>query len=209
MGQSSRSGRKRDPSRDVALLGAALDVLAEVGYEGLTMDAVAERVRASKATLYRRWSSKQDLLLAAIAHLEGDPIEPSQLPDTGTLRGDLLAMFKPDSVEGSEHRFRVIVGLSSLLVRGGELRAAVERLLTNPWTEAHRVLMRRAVARGEVSEDADIESVAQVLPSMAAYRTLIQQLPFDAEFLVTIVDGVLLPALHGAALPFERAGPSE
>lgn len=199
-----RPGRRRDPSRDLAILSAALEVLADVGYEGLTMDAVAERAKAGKATLYRRWSSKEELLLAAVHHLRGGPIDEDDLPDTGSLRADLLALFRPDSVEATDQRFRVILGLTSLLVRGGELRHAVEEVLASPWTDAYRTMMRRAAERGEIPASADLDTIAQVVPAVAAHRTLVQQRPFDREFLVTMIDHVILPALHGAPVTGQR-----
>ena len=203
-GAAPRGGRKRDDSRDAAILDAALDVLTETGYDGMTMDAVADRARAGKATLYRRWSSKEELVLAAVHHLRGGPIDPADLPDTGSLREDLLALFRPDSVEATEHRLNVIAGLASLLVRGGALRGAVEEVLSTPWTDAHHALMRRAADRGEIPPDADIDVLSRVAASMAAYRSLVQQLPFDREFLVQMVDVVILPALRGGGAAGDR-----
>src|SRR3954451_7532673 len=75
--------------RERQILDAALEVLAEVGYDRLTMDAVAHRAKASKATLYRRWNSKATLVVEALARTKGVPV----VPDTGDLRGDLLSAF--------------------------------------------------------------------------------------------------------------------
>src|SRR5918995_1165310 len=75
--------------REQEILDATIDILAEVGYDRLTMDAVAARARASKATLYRRWSSKVSLVIDALLLQKG----PTTIPDTGTLRGDLLEVF--------------------------------------------------------------------------------------------------------------------
>jgi AcrR family transcriptional regulator len=92
----AQSGRKRDISLDSALLDATLDVLAEVGAAGLTMDAVAARAGSGKAALYRRWSSKSELIIAAVARMKRNQVDLANLPDTGTLRGDLLALFRPE-----------------------------------------------------------------------------------------------------------------
>src|SRR5215467_12573472 len=75
--------------REQEILTAALEVLADVGYDRLTMDAVAQRAKASKATLYRRWNSKATLVVEALARTKGVPVTP----DTGALRSDLLAAF--------------------------------------------------------------------------------------------------------------------
>src|SRR3954447_6644599 len=82
-------GRPRDESRDAVILAATLEVLADVGYDRLTMDAVAARAKASKATLYRRWTNKVTLVIEALQHAKS----PTDVPDTGSLREDLLAAF--------------------------------------------------------------------------------------------------------------------
>src|SRR3954463_10749511 len=75
--------------REQQIFQATLEVLAEVGYDRLTMDAVAARAKASKATLYRRWTNKVSLVIEALQHSKG----PTELPDTGSLRGDLMGVF--------------------------------------------------------------------------------------------------------------------
>lgn len=196
--QTARLGRKRDHTRDEDILEATLNVLAEVGYGGMSMDMVAAHAGAGKATIYRRWSSKEALILDAVAHMKSKQVDLDSLPDTGTLRSDLLALFKPQSIEESERRLKVMTGLTSMLSAQQGLADAVNAAIVEPWAAAHRMLMQRAVERGEISESADIETASQIIPSMAAYRSLIQRRPFEKEFLVTLIDGVLLPALHNA-----------
>lgn len=191
-----RSGRKRDPTRDGAILDAAIEVLGEVGYAALTMDAVAVRARAGKATVYRRWSSKEELILDAVDRLKSQQVPLDPLPDTGTLRGDLVALFRPQSAEEDERRDRAAAGLVSMLSHHSAFAEAAHSALVEPWADAHRILMRRAVDRGEVAATVDIETICQVLPTMAAYRALVRRRPFDREFLLASVDGVLMPALR-------------
>ncbi len=188
-------GRKRDPERDAAILNAAIDVLAESGYDGMTMDMVASRAKAGKATVYRRWSSKAELILDAVSHLKRGQINLESLPDTGTLRGDLLALFKPDSADEAERKMRVMAGLASVLLQNPQLAEAGNAAIVEPWAVVNRLLMVRSLERGEISASADIDAACQVLPSMAAYRALVQRRPFDLQFLTTMIDGVLLPAL--------------
>jgi len=189
-------GRRRDPSRDAQLLEATLEVLAEVGAAGLTMDLVAARAGAGKATIYRRWTSKTELVIDAVAHMKRKQIDFEHLPDTGTLRGDLLALFKPQSLEESERKLKIMAGLASLLSQDQSLADAANAAVVQPWAQAHLALMRRALERGEISASADIDTLSQVLPSMSAYRGLVQRKPFDRAFLVSMVDGVLMPALR-------------
>lgn len=191
----ARLGRKRDHTRDDDILDATLNVLAEVGYEGLTMDMVAARAGAGKATIYRRWSSKEELMLDAVARMKRMQVDLEHLPDTGTLRGDLLALFKPQSIEESERKLKIMTGLASMLSAHQGLAEMVNAAIVEPWAIAHRIFMQRAIDRGEISASADIETASQIIPSMSAYRALIQRKPFEKEFLVTLIDGVLLPAL--------------
>lgn len=190
------TGRKRDPSRDATILEATLDVLAEVGATGMTMDMVAARAGAGKATIYRRWTSKEELVLDAIAHMKRLQVDLERLPDTGTLRGDLLGLFKPQSLEERERRLKIMNGLASLLAQDPTLADAANAAVVQPWADAHLALMRRAVERGEISARADIDTLSRLIPSMAAYRTLVERKPIDLAFLMTMVDGVVVPALR-------------
>lgn len=188
-------GRKRDHSRDAEILDAALDVLADVGYIGLTIDMVAARAHAGKGALYRRWPSKAELVLDAIGHMKRNQVDIEHLPDTGNLRDDLLGLFKPQSIEEGERRLKIMAGLASLLSHDQTFAEAGNAAIVEPWANAHRLFMQRAIDRGEIPATADIDTLSQVIPSIAAYRALIQRKPFDRNFLVTMVDSVLLPAL--------------
>lgn len=191
-------GRKRDATRDEEILQAMLDVLADIGDSGkiVTMDMVAERAAAGKATIYRRWASKEDLILAAVAHMKSKQVDLAHLPDTGTLRGDLLALFKPESVEEAERKLNIMKALTALLASQQKLAEGINVAIVEPWATAHYTLMERAAARGEIAQTADIETLSQLIPSLAAYRALIQRKPFEKQFLITLIDGVLLPALR-------------
>lgn len=190
-----RLGRKRDHTRDEAILDAAIEVLGEVGYTAMTIDAVALRARAGKATVYRRWASKEDLVLDAVDRLKVQQVPSDPLPDTGTLRGDLIALFRPQSAEEGARRDRAAAGLVSMLSHHSAFADAAHSAFVDPWADAHRAIMRRAVERGEVAEAVDVETICQVLPTMAAYRALVQRKPFDKDFLVAAIDGLLMPAL--------------
>jgi AcrR family transcriptional regulator len=190
-----RPGRRRNHARDPEILQAALDVLADTGYDGMTIDMVAARAKAGKATLYRRWPSKAELVLDAVACMKQNDIDHAHLPDTGTLRGDLIAMIKPHSIEDSERKLRIMAGLVSMLSRDPDLAEAVNAVIVEPRAAVSRILMRRAADRGEISPDCDIETLSLITPSMTAYRVLVLKKPVDRPFLVSLIDGVLLPAV--------------
>jgi AcrR family transcriptional regulator len=197
-GQEARLGRKRDPGRDADILNATLDVLAESGYAGMTMDVVAARAKAGKATVYRRWASKEALVIDAIAHMSRGMVDRDHLPDTGTLRGDLIALIRPQSLVEGEHRIRVMGALGALLAQEPGLADAVNSAANEPWVEVHEVLMRRAIARGEYAEPEYFSTLTRVVSSMAMHRVLIQRQAVTREFLISLIDGVLIPALRCA-----------
>ena len=88
------------------ILEAALLVLADAGYDGLTIDKVAIQAGAARATVYRRWPTKADLVLAAAKQLSHSDVGLDQLPDTGSLRGDMVAMILPQTEEEEQFRMR-------------------------------------------------------------------------------------------------------
>jgi len=187
-------GRKRDHTRDPEILECALDVLAETGYEGMTVDMVATRAKAGKATLYRRWASKAELVLDAVACMKSNDIDLDALPDTGTLRGDLVAMIKPPSIRDGERKMKVMAGIVSMLARNPELAEAARLALVEPRANINRILFQRAIDRGEIPADVDVERLCLIGPSMVAYRVLMLRRPVDREFLISNIDGVILPA---------------
>lgn len=191
---TAKLGRKRDLTRDPEILDATLDVLAETGYDGMTIDMVAARAKAGKATVYRRWASKGELVIDAVACMKTADIDFDALPDTGTLRGDLIAMIKPHSIEEGAKKLQVMAGLVSMLAKHPELVDAVREAVTEPRVRVNRIFLRRAIERGEIPADVDVDLLAQVGGAMATHRTLILRKPVDRAFVLSIIDGVILPA---------------
>jgi AcrR family transcriptional regulator len=196
--QAVRPGRPRNHARDPEILAAALDVLAESGYDGMTIDMVAARAKAGKATLYRRWPSKAELVVEAVGHLHEGDLDDAHLPDTGSLRDDLIALIRPHTIEDAERKLQVTAGVISMLSREPGLADAISAVLYEPRVKVIRALMRRAADRGEIAADCDIETLSLVTPAMVAHRVLFLRQPVDRDFLISLIDGVLLPA---AGLP--------
>ncbi|GAA1959388.1 TetR/AcrR family transcriptional regulator [Agromyces allii] len=203
-----RLGRKRDHSRDPEILDAAIEVLAETGYEGMTVEMVAARAKAGKATLYRRWPSKAELVLDAVACMKRGDVE-APLPDTGTLRGDLVALIKPRSIAEAEKKLQIMAGLASMLSRSPELADTAYATLVEPRANLNRMLFQRAVDRGEITGEHDLETLAVVSAAMASYRLMLLRKPVDREFLLSIIDGVILPALGLPAGEAATDGPTQ
>jgi AcrR family transcriptional regulator len=195
LAEPAKLGRKRDHTRDKEILDAALEILAETGYDGMTIDMVAARAKAGKATLYRRWPSKNELVIDAVACMKNANLDPATLPDTGTLRGDLIAMIRPPSIEDGTRKMQVMAGLMSMLSRAPELVDAANAAILEPRTEVNRLFLRRAIDRGEIRPDIDVDLVASVGPSLAFHRMLLEQKGVDRSFLIRVIDEVVLPAV--------------
>ena len=188
-------GRPMDVSRDADILDAALDVLAAEGYDGMTIDMVAAKAKAGKATLYRRWPSKTELVLDAVACMKNSQIDYENLPDTGTLRGDLVEVIKPMSMKDNERKLHVMAGMVSLLARNPEFADIANKVLVAPRRDMNLFFLRRAIERGEIPADTDIHMIALISASMVSYHVLMMQKPADREFLIRVIDSIVLPAV--------------
>lgn len=194
-----RPGRKLDVARNAKILDSALAVLAETGYEGMTIDMVAAHSGSARATVYRRWATKADLVVDAVRHMSASDTEQLTLPDTGSLRGDLIAGIIPLSVEDQELRIKVLAGLATLAKTEPRLAGLGGGAGIEPWVDVARVLLQRSIDRGEYP-GADIETLASVMPMMSICRAAVQQKAITPEFSLSLIDGVILPAMRGAQL---------
>lgn len=174
-------------------------VLADTGYDGLTIDKVAAQAGAARATVYRRWPSKADLVLAAVEQLSKVDVDLDALPDTGSLRGDMAAMILTETEEEQQFRTKVMTGLISLsFTEESRLAEAATGAGLGPWIEAIEVLMRRAVERGEfpAASVGDISVLAQVVPMLCVARAVRHE-PITREFSLAMIDEVIIPAMRG------------
>ena len=188
-------GRPRDPSRELALLQATAEVLAEVGYDRLTIEAVAARARSSKATIYRRWPDKAALAVEAIRHIED---QLTSWPDTGSLRSDLLAVLG-DVGQALRGTFgRIVSGMVSAMPHDSELAGAVREAVVTRFREGVKTLVRRAQDRAEVATDADIRLVFEVPLALLLFRFLIAEGPVNDQYVQFVVDDVVVPLLTRA-----------
>lgn len=190
--ERGRPGRKLDLSRNAHLLECALDVLAESGYEGTTIDAVAARAGAARATVYRRWPTKAELVLEAVVNA-AIPV-PDNIPDTGSLAGDFAALTSDEARAANARMMQVVAGLLPTLADNAELTRAVRDGLTEPRITVMRVTLERAEARGEIPAGRNLELLANVVPAMIAWRSILLREPADASFVQQVLADVLFPA---------------
>ena len=190
-------GRKRDASRDDALCQAALEVLADVGYDRLTIDAVAARAGAGKATCYRRWAGKAELVVDAVGRMKAQPA----MPDTGTLRGDLVELTCHFHDADDTFRTDVQAGLVSGLVRDAKLREVFAEHFIAPRKAVFRAVFDRAVERGEIAPIPNYELLSDVVPSMVFHQMILTGRAPGPAFVHTVLDQIILPLAELPARP--------
>lgn len=182
----------RGKPREDAILDATMRLLAGGGYEALTIDAVASEARASKATIYRRWSNKAELVKAALdAH---DSAYNEAVPDTGSLRSDLVAVLEMLRRKAIEFPIAVLAELAALMQTDPELAEALRKHLENKEISPFRDPLGRAVARGELPAGTDGELIHDVAEAMVVQR-LQRGSELDDAFITQLVDNVLLVLL--------------
>lgn len=168
-----------------------MGLLIEEGFERLTMDAVARRCGASKATIYRRWPSKTALVVAAATAILIAP----EVPDTGDLREDLLACGRA-YVQEDGRGAKVLASVLAASRHDPVLRDASQQAIGVPYRSLFEQVLSRAAERGSISRDVDIALLAEIFPAVAYHRTAALDLLVVEEDVVRVVDNVLLPALR-------------
>ncbi len=177
--------------REAELLAVTLQLLKEHGYDGLTVDAVASAARASKATVYRRWPSKAELVLAAF--IEG-VCQVAVPPNTGTLRGDLLKLGET-ICEQAHQQASTIRAVLVEISRHPALGDAMQHQFLDQRKALIQYVLQQAVDRGEIAQDAIIDELWDLLPGYLIHRSILPNQPPDSRTVQALVDGFILPGL--------------
>ncbi|MEO3976186.1 TetR/AcrR family transcriptional regulator [Streptomyces sp. CAU 1734] len=181
------------PERETELYEAVLDLLREVGYDALTMDAIAARTRSSKATLYRQWHGKPQLVATALRHVQPAGVDEV---DTGSLRGDFHAMLTRGDNCRLEQDSALMRGLLHAIHTNPDLHRALREQLLQPEDAEMQAVLGRAVRRGEIKADNPaLGLVTHMLLGAFLAREVIEDRSPDLEYLTRYVDSVVLPAL--------------
>ncbi|MCM2430591.1 TetR/AcrR family transcriptional regulator [Streptomyces sp. RKAG337] len=180
------------PDRELELLVATLDVLREDGYEALTMDAVAAKARCSKATLYRQWQTKPEMIAAALYATR--PVRVNEI-DTGSLRGDLMLLVEQVAPRAQQDT-ALFTALGHAALSDPALVRALRESVIDPETANLTAFVDRAVARGELAaRPAALAFLPQLLFSSLHTRPLFQNAVADYDYLVGFIDDVVMPVL--------------
>ncbi len=188
-GVERHGGRELDPARDAALREAALALLTEVGYDRMTMDAVAARARAGKTTIYRRWSGKAEMVVDRAQQRQGR----RAVCRHRSLRGDLQAV--AGNITSAENQFdaKVTLGMVTALAHDGELREVFRERFIHARMAGLRDVFARAEVRGEMPRGHDLDLLASLLPAFVLQRLVISGEIPDTALAQRLIDAVILP----------------
>ena len=182
-------GRPRSAEADRAILAATADLLAERGLAAMSIEEVAARAGVGKTTIYRRWPSKGLLALDAFV-ISFRAEQP--LPDTGTLRGDLLSALHAWVRAVTQTAMGpMLTGLIAEAQHDPELRGAWRDRVLEPMRTQHRVMLDRAIERGEIPASVDRDVVLDLFFGAAEHRLLLGHLPMTGDFIAEVVDMIL------------------
>ena len=185
-----RPGRPRDPEVDEAILSATLGLLAEQGYARLTMDRVAARAAVAKTSLYRRWPTKESLVLDAIAHHRVG--ERPGVPDTGSLRRDMLGYLRP-LIRYRRAQSEAVAAVASEILANLEMAALFRRQVAGELTSGFRSIIERAIGRGELPASSDTELLAALPMALIHQHRVLTGEPADEGLAKRIVDQFFSP----------------
>lgn len=191
----SRGGRPRDPSRDEVIRAAILRLLAEVGYSGLTMDAVASEAGVGKATIYRRWRTKEDLVVDTVSDMNAAEVVEA---DTGTVEGDLRVVMRSLVTLVNSPAGAATQALLSSMQHQPALAEAFRNGPMAVWNQAFDAIWERAEARGDVRHGLAGSLLAEAIGAPIVQRWLVNGRPVDDALADAVVDEVALPILRAS-----------
>jgi len=193
--EAAAASRPRvDGDRELEILQAALEILTEVGFDKLTMDAVAARAKASKATLYRRWSGKVQLVIEALHHTKTQ--EDHEDVDTGSLRGDLQASYCGMGGLDDPQTVSVMSAVVTAVARDPEFAEAFRRDIIGPKLDSTKSIWQRARERGEIRDDVDLSLIEPALAGVVLHRVFVLGETPDQNLITRVIDEIILPCVQ-------------
>jgi AcrR family transcriptional regulator len=190
-GNDNKQTRRRGAELESAILDAAWEQLIAEGYEHFTVDTVAARARTSKPVLYRRWKTREDLLRATVRHRGA--ADPPAIPDTGTLRGDVLALLTYANTDRNPMAALVSSMLGSYYNKTGPTVAELRGAFLSQRASAVEQVVNRAVERGEVDPDRLTPRIIDLPFDLFRNEMMMTLKPVPDHVLRQIVDDIFIP----------------
>jgi AcrR family transcriptional regulator len=183
--KKARRGRPRSEQAHGAILTSAIELTREVGYDAVTMDAIAARAGVGKATVYRRWKTKEALVCEALQRL----LEQIPPPDTGSTRGDLIALMKVQAgLYGDPATRLVLSSFVAAMARSERIAEVVRGSFYATRRNAMVVVIKRGIARRDLKKGLDLELALDVFNAPLFYRFLMTGMPIDEKVRRGVVD---------------------
>ena len=186
--------RRRGRALEEALLDTAWAELTDRGYDDMTIDAVAVRAGTSRAVLYRRWPNKQELVLAAVAHEAGKDVVVA--PDTGSLRGDVIALLQQANKVRVGLATQLFTQLGGFYRQSGTSLAELSAFVQGGRDAILEEAIQRAIDRGEIQPEQVTERIARLPVDLFRHEILMTMRPLSEEAIEEIVDGIFLPLIE-------------
>lgn len=188
--RAPKRGRPRSETARTAILGAAVALVRESGYDALAIEAVAARAGVGKTTVYRWWPTKELLVAEAIERI----VLSIPIPDTGRVEDDVLALMRATTTMYADPgTVTLLPALVAAVARSARVAQAVRSGMVAGWHTAMSTVLRRAVARGELRADTDVQLVTELLAGPLFYRYLWLGTPIREPYVRAVVAAVLGP----------------
>jgi AcrR family transcriptional regulator len=188
-GVEAKKGRRRGDALETAILDAAWAELLEAGYSSFTVEAVARRAGTSRPVLARRWPSRADLAVAALAHY--NRTDPVEMPDLGNVRAELIHVLQKLSERGASTVMKVVLTMNDYFAETNSSIADLRARLVGE--NKFEQVLRRGVARGELDQSRLTSRISSLPLDLLRHELIMTRMPVSKELIVEIVDTIFLP----------------
>jgi len=185
----AKKGRRRGGTLETAILDAAWAELLEIGYSSFTVEAVAKRAGTSRPVLTRRWPSRSDLAVAALAHY--NRTNPVEMPDLGNVRAELIHVLQKLSERGASTVIHVVLTMNDYFAETNSSIADLRARLVGE--NKFEQVLRRGVARGELDQSKLTSRISSLPLDLLRHELIMTRRPISKELIVEIVDTIFLP----------------